>query len=129
MGTTARRVWLATALVAALAVLTIAVPIAEPTSNTTTETARAAYSADQIIVRARPGFVTARLRDGLAARGLSLDARIPHTRLFAVRTNGRTPAAAIRSLDHSALVATATPNYVRRASVVPNDPYFASGEP
>lgn len=50
-------------------------------------------------------------------------------RLYAVRTNGRSPATAIRSLAHAALVAMAMPNYVRRASAVPNDPYFALGEP
>jgi subtilisin family serine protease len=115
-------------LATALAALAIAAPVAEPFASGIEE-AQAAYSADEIIVRARPGVSTVRLRDGLAVRGLSLGARIPHTRLFAVRTNPRSPAAAIRSLAQSALVAGATPNYIRRASAVPNDPYFASGEP
>ncbi len=46
MSTAARRVWLATTVAAALALLAIAVPSAETTSNTTTEMAQAAYSAD-----------------------------------------------------------------------------------
>ena len=64
------------------------------------------------------------------ARGLSLGARIPHTRLFAVRTN----CAQLLQLRSASLAAlgpaspTAMPDYVRHASAVPNDPYFASGQ-
>jgi subtilisin family serine protease len=120
MTATTRTAWLATAIVVLL-------PIAEPFSGNT-ETVRAASSAARIIVRARPGVSRQTLRTGLAARGLVLGAGIPHTRLFTVRANGRTPATAIRSLAHSALVAEATLDYVRQASAVPNDPYFASGQ-
>jgi serine protease len=89
---------------------------------------RAAYAADAIVVRARPGVGAARLRADLAARGLSLGGHIPHTDLFTVRTQGRSPAAAIRSLAGSPRVAAAMPNYVRHAFEVPNDPYFESSE-
>jgi subtilisin family serine protease len=105
-----------------------AVAVAEPFSADT-EVARAGYSADTIIVRARPGASTSALRQSLAARGLSLGRRIPHTRLFAVHTNGRSSALAVRSLAYADAVATATLNYVRHAFDVPNDPYFASGQP
>ena len=45
------------------------------------------------------------------------------------RTNGRDPAAAIRSLGDAATVVDATPNYVRRALDVPDDPYVGSARP
>src|SRR5947199_10403353 len=67
--------------------------------------ARAAYSADQIVVRAQSGVTLARLRVDLAARELSLGRRIPHTRLFAVRTNGRTPTAAVSLAKGAAVTA------------------------
>jgi type VII secretion-associated serine protease mycosin len=89
---------------------------------------RAAHSAEEIIVQARTGVDTARLRDGLAARGLTLARRIPHTRFFAVRTHGQSPSAAIQSLADSSSVAEAEPDYVRHALDVPNDPYFGSSE-
>src|SRR5207247_7746182 len=89
--------------------------------------ARAAYSADQIVVRAQSGVTLARLRVDLAARELSLGRRIPHTRLFAVRTNGRAPTAAV-SLAKGAAVTAASLDYVRHAFETPNDPYFASAE-
>ena len=91
--------------------------------------ARAAYSADDIVVHARSGATAAQLRDALTGRGLSLGERIPHTRLFVVRTNGWSVSAAIHSLAGASAVATATPDYVRRALDTPNDPYFASDEP
>jgi serine protease len=87
-----------------------------------------ARSPHQIIVRTRPGTAAAQLRADLAARGLSLAGHIPHTRLFAVRTGGRSPAAAIRSLAGESRVTAAMPDYVRRAFDVPNDPYFESAE-
>jgi subtilisin family serine protease len=90
--------------------------------------ARPASSAHDVVLRARAGVGVARLRDTLAARGLSLGRRIPHTDIFDVRTNGRSRAAAIRSLDASGVVTAATPNYVRHAFDLPNDPYFASSE-
>jgi hypothetical protein len=129
MTTTTATTRLTTAtLAAALTALAIAVPTAEPVPNKT-EVVQAVYQADEIIVRARPGVSAARLRQGLAARGLSLGRRIPHTRLFAVRTNGRSPAAAIDLLSDASLVADATPNYLRRAFETPNDPYFALAQP
>jgi len=85
-------------------------------------------SSSRIVVRGRPGITTASLRKALLARGLSLGSRIPHTRLFAVRTNGRSPASAIGALGRSALVTGATPDYVRHAFDTPNDPYFESAE-
>ena len=45
-----------------------------------------------------------------------------------MRTQGRKPAAAIRSLRSAATVAAATPDYVRHAFEVPNDPYFETAE-
>ena len=89
---------------------------------------RAAPSPAQIVVRTRPGVDTERLRDDLAARGLSLGGRIPHTRLFSVRTHGRSPTAAIRSLAGEPTLAAAMPDYVRHAFEVPNDPYFDIAE-
>ena len=87
-----------------------------------------ASAADAIVVRARPGVGTSRLRADLAARGLSLVRHIPHTDLFAVRTDGRSPAGAIRALAGDHRVAGAMPDYVRHAFEVPNDPYFESAE-
>ena len=89
---------------------------------------RAAYAADAIVVRARPGVGAARLSADLAPRGLSLDRHIPHTNLFVVRTHGRSPAAAIRSLASNPHVAAAMPDYIRHAFEVPNDPYFEPSE-
>jgi serine protease len=89
---------------------------------------RIARSADRIVVRARPGTDAARLRATLTARGLSLAAHIPHTRLYSVGTGGRSPAAAIRALSDATPVAAAIPDYVRHAFDVPNDPYFKSAE-
>ncbi|HVR13100.1 MAG TPA: hypothetical protein VMS41_04925, partial [Gaiellaceae bacterium] len=89
---------------------------------------RAAPSPAQIVVRTRQGVDIERLRDDLATRGLSLGARIPHTRLFSVRTHGRSPAAAIRSLAGEPTLAAAMPDYVRHAFEVPNDPYFDIAE-
>jgi serine protease len=89
---------------------------------------RATYSAERIVVRVRPGVDAARLRGALAARGLSLGTRIPHTRLFTARTHGRSPAAAIRSLSGEPTVAAAVPDYVRHAFEIPNDPFFELGE-
>jgi serine protease len=89
---------------------------------------RAAYAANAIVVRARPGVGALRLRADLAARGLSLGGHIPHTTLFAVRTLGGSPAAAIRSLAGDQRVAAAMPDYVRHAFEVPNDPYFELAE-
>ena len=62
-------------------------------------------------------------------RGLTLRGRIPHTNVVSVATNGRDPAAAIRSLGDAATVVDATPNYVRRALEVPDDPYVGSARP
>src|SRR5712691_2311294 len=76
---------------------------------------RRAAQLTEIIVQARTGVGTARLRGGLAAEGLTLDQRIPHTRFFAVRTNGRSPSAAIQSLADSSSVAEAGQDYVRHA--------------
>src|SRR5437016_946963 len=85
-------------------------------------------SPSQIVVRARPRISTARLRKALLGRGLSLETRIPHTQLFEVRTNGRSPTSAIRTLVRSASVTAATLNYLRHAFDTPNDPYFESAE-
>jgi serine protease len=87
-----------------------------------------ARSADEVLVRVRAGTGAARLRAALAARGLSLSGHIPHTRLFAVRTDGRSPATAMRLLSRESRVAAAMPDYVRHAFDLPNDPYFESAE-
>jgi serine protease len=97
-------------------------------STRTGDVQRVAYSTHEIVVRARPGATTTMLRADLAARGLSLGRRIPHTRLFGVHTNGQSPAVAIRALAGESRVAAAMPNYVRHAFDVPNDPYFESAE-
>src|SRR4249920_2737566 len=125
MATTTPKACPAIALAAAVATLAITVPSGQPVPKTT-EGAHAAHSAEQLIVRARPGVTTGRLRESMAARGLSLGRHIPHTELFAVRTNGQVPAAAIASLADAAAVAEAKPDYQRRAADVPNDPYFAA---
>jgi subtilisin family serine protease len=88
----------------------------------------AAYSAQRIVVRVRPGVETERLRADLATRGLSLGAPIPHTRLFTVLTHGKRPSAVIRSLAGEPTLAAAMPDYVRHAFDVPNDPYFETAE-
>lgn len=87
-----------------------------------------ARSADEVVVRVRAGTGAARLRAALAARGLSLAGHIPHTRLFAVRTDGRSPAAVLHLLSRESRVAAAMPDYVRHAFDLPNDPYFGSAE-
>jgi subtilisin family serine protease len=85
------------------------------------------YTTNEIVIRARPGANRARLEAQLSARGLSLGGRIPHTRVFAVHTRGKSPAAAIRALAHEWDVAAAVPNHVVHALEMPNDPYFETG--
>jgi len=114
---------------ALVAVLAHAAAAGTRADDNRSQVARAAYSAHDIVVRAQAGVMTPRLRDRVSARGLSLGERIPHTRLFVVRTNGRSPSEAITALAHEAAVAAATPDYVRRAFETPNDPYFESSEP
>ena len=114
-------------IAAAIAALAVAGSIGQPVSSTT-ETAPAA-SADEIVVRMQPGASVDRLRGELATRGLTLGGRIPHTNVVSVATNGRDAAAAIRSLGDAATVVDASPNYIRRATEVPNDPYVGSSRP
>ena len=121
MTPTTRKIVIAAAMAAVLA---IASPTRRPHPRKT-EAAPAA-AVDEIIVGLQPGVSGARLREDLAARGLSLRGRITHTNVVSVATNGREPAAAIRSLDDAATVVDATPNYVRRALEVPDDPYMGS---
>ena len=109
------------------AVLAIVGPIGGPHPGTT-EAAPAA-SADEIVVRMQPGASVDSLRGELATRGLTLRGRIPHTNVVSVATNGRDAAAAIRSLGDAATVVDASPNYIRRAIEVPNDPYVGSSRP
>jgi subtilisin family serine protease len=84
---------------------------------------------DSIIVRARRGAGIARLRDDLSAKGLTLGAHIPHTSLYAVRTDALGAAAAIRILKGDTRLVGAMPNFARHAFATPNDPYFALAEP
>jgi serine protease len=84
--------------------------------------------ADEIVIRARRGTSRARLAAVLTADGLRLGRRIPHTRVYGVRTLGKSPAAAIRALSREPDVAAATPDYVVHALEPPNDPYFQPGE-
>jgi subtilisin family serine protease len=76
-----------------------------------------------------PGASVSRLRRELAMRGLTFRGRIPHSNVVSVATNGRDPVAAIRLLDDAVTVVDATPNYVRRAFEVPDDPYVGSARP
>ena len=102
MTPTTRKIVIAAAAMAA--VLAIASPTRRPHPRKT-EAAPAA-AVDEIIVGLQPGVSGARLREDLAARGLSLRGRITHTNVVSVATNGREPAAAIRSLDDAAKVLT-----------------------
>ena len=115
------------AAVGMTAVLAIAAPGRRPQPSKTHATPTAA--SDEIIVRMEPGASVFRLRRELAMRGLTFHGRIPHSNVVSVATNGRTPAAAIRSLDDAATVVDASPNYVRRALEVPDDPYVGSAKP
>jgi subtilisin family serine protease len=81
-----------------------------------------------IVVRVRPGVDASALRDDLAARGLTLGARIPHTRLFPARARGRTQADAVRVARADPRIAAAQPDHVLHAFDVPNDPFFGSAE-
>ena len=114
-------------IAAATAGVVVAASIGQQFASTT-EAAPAA-SADEIVVRMQPGASVDRLRGELSTRGLTLRGRIPHTNVVSVATNGRDPAAAIRSLGDAATVVDATPNYVRRAFEVPDDPYVGSATP
>lgn len=82
-----------------------------------------------IVVRERADASSAQLRQGLAARGLSLVARIPHTRLFTVRDDGRSPASALRLARLDPNIADAMPDGIVHAFDMPNDPYFSASEP
>lgn len=90
--------------------------------------AQGGHRTGEVVVRARAGVSTARFRRVLTEHGLTIGRRIPHTRLFSVRTNGASVAAAIRALEQSSAVASVQPDYVRRAFDTPNDPYFTSAE-
>jgi len=81
-----------------------------------------------ILIRARPSVGVTQLQAQLAARGLSVSGHVPHTRLYAVRTNGQSTAAAVDLAADENGVAEAMPNYVRHAFEVPNDPYFELAE-
>ncbi len=114
-------------IAAALAAVAVAASIGQPFSSATG--AEPAASADEIIVRMQPGASLDRLRAELATRGLAFRGRIAQTNVVSVATNGRDPAAAIRALGDAATVVDATPNYVRRALDVPNDPHMGSARP
>jgi len=107
---------MAHAIAAVLTLLSLAWPTAPAVAG----------SRGGIIVRMRPGATEAQLRRGLAARYLSLGRHIPHTRLFAVDTQGRTQADALRLVRDDSLVAAAEPDHVLHAFETPNDPYFAT---
>ena len=109
---------MARGVLAVLSVLCLAWPAASA----------AAVGRGRIVVRARPTTNAAQLRSHVAAYGLKLGARIPHTRAYTVGTDGRAVSDALRRLRGDPLVAGAEPDHVLHAFETPNDPYFAAAE-
>jgi len=82
----------------------------------------------RIVVRARPGTTAAQLRSLVAAHGLRLVARIPHTRVYTVDIDGRALSDALHELRGDPRVAGAERDHVLHAFETPNDPFFAPSE-
>ncbi len=121
-------------LTPAVAVLALAAPsLAAPTAGANVTLPAPALVSDpadgsSLLVRFRAPLSTAGARDVAAGHGARLEETVHGTGFAVVATAPGAATAVLRGLAADPRVASAEPNYLRRAAAVPSDPHYVANQ-